>query len=154
MHTAIRNSILGLFCFTLLMTISSCGDREKRDEDAILEYLEDKGLTGETDGNGVYYVILEPGNEEMPVYNSKIDVHYEGRYLDDEIFDSSLSGDPLEGFFLYQLIEGWQLGIPKFGKGGKGHLYIPSRLAYGKNPPNGIRKNAPMTFYIELIDFE
>lgn len=150
----LRKSLFGLLCLSFLFTLSSCSDREKRDEEAILDYLDSKGLTGETDGNGVYYVIEVPGNEEMPVYNSKIEVHYEGRYLDDAIFDSSLGGDPLKGFFLYNLIEGWQLGIPKFGKGGSGHIYIPSHLAYGSNPPSGIRKNAPMTFYIELIDFE
>jgi FKBP-type peptidyl-prolyl cis-trans isomerase FkpA len=70
--------------------------------------------------------------------------------LDQKEFDK---GDKVE-FPLYQLIEGWQIGIPKFGKGGKGKLLVPSRLGYGSSDRGSIPANSTLIFDIELLDWK
>jgi len=51
------------------------------------------------------------------------------------------------------LIQGWKIGVPKFGVGGSGHLLIPPNLAYGEFPNNGIRNRSVLIFDIELLGF-
>jgi FKBP-type peptidyl-prolyl cis-trans isomerase len=52
------------------------------------------------------------------------------------------------------VISGWQEGIPKFQKGGKGKLIIPSNMAYGRQSQPGIPKNSILVFDVALLDWE
>ena len=119
------------------------------DTEKIQNYLTDKGLTADSITSGLHYIIEVEGSGGHPGLTSNIKVTYKGYYLDDMIFDP---GGTIQ-FNLQEVITGWQEGIPLFQKGGKGKLLIPSYLAYGSNPPSGVRKNAPMVFDVELLDF-
>lgn len=145
--------ILPIFLFLLF---SGCNRRENTEEELIVNYLKDKGLDSKAikTEEGVYYYIQTAGNGEKPTIDSKVTVDYKGYLLDGKEFDSSYSLAEKPAFFLYQVIEGWQIGIPYFDKGSKGSLFIPSRYAYGKNPPAGIPKNAILIFDIELLDIQ
>jgi FKBP-type peptidyl-prolyl cis-trans isomerase FkpA len=46
------------------------------------------------------------------------------------------------------------IGIPMFGKGGKGKLIIPSHLAYGDRDQGAIPGGSTLVFEIELVDFK
>ena len=72
-----------------------------------------------------------------------------GYFLDEKEFDSGVNSE----FGLFQVIEGWQIGIPKFGKGGKGKLLVPSRLGYGSKARGSIPANSTLIFDIELLDW-
>ena len=137
-------------CFGLL----SCGkDQMGTDNDLIKMYLLENNLNALEFESGLHVVIINQGGEEKPSLLNEVEVHYEGRYLDGEKFDSSYdAGNPVK-FPLSVLIAGWQEGIPMFGRGGEGTLLVPSHLGYGSNPPNGIRKDAVLVFDIELLDF-
>ena len=146
-----------LFIFIALI-IGSCITTYEELLDSDIEdieaYIEENNLDAKKLESGVFVVIDVEGGEEKPDLNSDIVVDYKGYYLDDEVFDSSYAtGDPLE-IKLSGLIEGWQIGLQEFGRGGKGMILIPSGLGYGVFPPAGIRKNAVLLFDIELIDFE
>jgi FKBP-type peptidyl-prolyl cis-trans isomerase len=58
------------------------------------------------------------------------------------------------GFVLGQqrVIPGWDEGLRKFGKGGKGTLYIPGFLSYGSRPGPGGQPNEALIFDVEMVD--
>lgn len=141
--------------FILLFTISILSFSCSKDKEiSIEEYLTQNNLEATKHESGIYYIIEKKGSDEHPTINNTVTMDYKGYYLDDEKFDSSYDrGKPLV-YILGGLIRGWQIGVPLFGKGGKGKLIIPPNLGYGSNPTNGIRDNATLVFDIELIDFK
>ena len=145
-----------LLLLTSLLSILSCSSDEvnieeqfEKDIVIIEQYLADNNLTAQKTSNGLYYIIDSEGSLEKPNILSRITVKYSGYFVDGTTFDSS---DEFRAF-LYDMIEGWQIGIPKFGIQGKGKLIIPSKFAYGDQEIKS-RKNAVLVFDIELLDFE
>jgi FKBP-type peptidyl-prolyl cis-trans isomerase FkpA len=140
----------------LFLCIQSCKkeDFDQLNEEEIETYLSSNGLSAQKTNSGLYYIIEKPGVGDNPNINSKVTVHYHGYYTDGTVFDSSVDRGETSEFPLKSVIEGWQEGIPLFKKGGVGTLIIPSRLAYGSNPPGNIRSNAVLVFEIQLFDFK
>jgi FKBP-type peptidyl-prolyl cis-trans isomerase len=100
----------------------------------------------------LHYIITEAGSGGNPNVNNTVKVNYVGKLLKNEkVFDET-NGTPVS-FKLSNLIEGWQEGIPKLKKGGKGTFYIPSALGYGPYGSGDIPGNATLIFEIELVDF-
>ena len=135
------------------MILGSCNDESQMDIDQrnIEDYIAERGLDAESTAEGLYYVIEEPGGEDKPDLLSQVSVTYTGRLLDDSIFDSS--GSSPVTFPLNGVIEGWQIGIPLFGRGGKGMLIIPSHLGYGSRGVGTIPPNSVLVFDVELVNF-
>ncbi len=128
-------------------------EQASTDEELIKKYIADNGLKAERDPSGLYYVIEEPGSAEKPSAQDQIKAHYHGMLLDGTVFDSSVDrGQPFD-FPLGRVIPGWQTGIPKFGRGGKGKLIIPSGMAYGPRAAGSIPANSVLVFDVEVIDF-
>lgn len=142
-----------LFAGIFTLTMMSC-DKESQaetDDRLIRDYIDANGLDATPTGSGLYYVIEEPGNDQHPEADDRVWVRYTGRFLNGDIFDSS-NGD-IVNFPLNVLIQGWQEGIPLFGKGGSGILLIPSHLGYGPSGAGSIPGNTVLVFDIELVDF-
>ena len=154
-----RNLIITLFAISMLVSCKkeNLTFQEQLDIDvAIIEtYLADNNITALSDQN-VYYVIDEEGTgSTYPNSGSLVSMGYSGKVMngDGSIFDSADSTNPLKTQ-LTNLITGWQIGIPKFKKEGKGTLYIPSGYAYGVfGSGNAIPGNSVLIFDIELLDF-
>jgi len=128
----------------------SVEDQFSIDTQLIEEYLKANNLVAEKTVDGIYYIIENAGSAEKPTIINEVIMKYSGYFTDGLIFDNSKSESvPLR---LYNTIVGWQKGIPKFGKGGKGKLFIPSKFGYGTNNRPG-RANAVLIFDIELLDF-
>ena len=87
-----------------------------------------------TSPDGLYYIIDSTGTGTNPTVSSTVTVKYKGYLLDETVFDQSTTGYTIA---LSNVIAGWQIGIPKFKKGGKGKLLIPRNLFLGR-----IKKNA------------
>lgn len=142
-----------LFAFLIVNSCSKEDDYEAIDDKSILEYLEKKGLTAQKTESGLYYLITVPGNSQKPDLNSQVTVHYKGYLIDDSVFESSYSGSaptfPLSG-----VIAGWREGLQLYGEGGKGTLFIPSKLGYGSTAMPGIPANSVLIFDIHLINIE
>jgi len=146
-----------------VITLISCGDDEVDQADVeaqfatditlIENYLKAKNLVAEKTVQGVYYIIEAPGSAEKPKVTNTVTCNYKGYFLDDKVFDSGTNVE----FGLSGVIQGWTIGIPKFGKGGKGKLLIPSKYGYqGQSVGVGAiaRTNAVLIFDIDLIDFK
>ena len=90
--------------------------------------------------------------EEVPA-GASVKVHYVGvKQSDCKEFDASWkSGKPLE-FGLNQVIKGWTQGLVGMRAGGRRHLVIPSKLAYGDDASSG-RPTGTLVFVVDLISF-
>lgn len=146
-----------LFGF-LMLSNTACTKQAEKDAELIQDYLNKNNLsaTAQSTSEGIYYIINPQGTGVNPTIDNRVTVHYEGFLLDGTKFDSSRDRGTPSTFPLAAVIQGWQIGIPKFKKGGRGKLVIPSAYAYGKNPPSGsvIPKNAVLVFDIELLDVQ
>lgn len=144
-------NLIPLFVLCFLISIS-CNQETINEEEAIAEFIADNNLVGEFVEDGIFVSIENPGNGIMPTANDRVSVYYEGKYASDsKVFDGNLSAPTPIEFSLQGVIRGWTKGLPYFGEGDKGWLVLPADQAYGSNPPAGVRKNAPMAFYIELV---
>jgi FKBP-type peptidyl-prolyl cis-trans isomerase FklB len=103
--------------------------------------------------SGLQYEVIVMGNGPKPTATDQVKVHYTGKTLDGEIFDSSVQrGEPVV-FGLNQVISGWTEGLQLMPIGSKFMLYIPSDLAYGDRGQGGpIKPGATLIFEVELLD--
>lgn len=93
------------------------------------------------------------GAGDIAKAGSLVTVHYTGRFVDGQVFDSSITrGEPFQ-FVLGtgQVIAGWDQGIVGMRVGGKRILTIPPELGYGKNDYGPIPGNSTLIFEIELL---
>ena len=104
-----------------------------------------------TTESGLQYKVLEAGEGDLPTVDSTVQVHYEGKLINGEVFDSSIArGTPVE-FALTQVIPGWTEGLQLMKEGAKWQLYIPSELAYGESGSRSIGPNEALIFDVELL---
>lgn len=102
--------------------------------------------------SGLLYRIEKAGEGDIVEATDTVKVHYQGKLIDGEVFDSSYQrGEPIE-FQLNQLIPGWIEGIPLIKKGGKIELVVPAELGYGEHATGNIPPNSTLVFDIELLD--
>jgi len=121
-------------------------------------WLASKKITAVKTGKGTYVEMKEPGTGPLAENGKFATVRYEGKTLSDgKIFQSTM--DPKVQPFTFKVgvggaIPGWDEALPLFKKGGRGTLYIPGPLAYGKNPPQGstFKQNESMIFDIYVVD--
>ena len=141
-----------MLLFGLMALLPAC-KREKKERKTIEEYVSEKKLVGDFTPSGLFFTIDEPGTGGNPKTSNTVKVEYQGYLLDGSKFDGTDPGKPIE-FGLNQVISGWQEGIPKYQKGGKGKLIIPSALAYGSQATGGIPRNSILVFDVYLVDWK
>lgn len=120
---------------------------------AFLEENINKEGVQETE-SGLQYKVIEEGEGASPSAESTVRVHYEGKLLDGEVFDSSYDrGQPAE-FPLNRVIPGWTEGVQLMKEGATYEFYIPAELAYGSRAPQGspIGPNETLVFKVELLE--
>ena len=106
-----------------------------------------------TTESGLQYKIVRNGNGVFPTSREdKVEVNYEGKTLDGEIFDSSYERGESVNFGLNQVIKGWGEGLQHIDEGGEILLWIPAELAYGdRGAGEKIQPGAAIHFRVELI---
>jgi len=125
------------------------------DSTKIETFLSDNNIDAQTTASGLRYTIQEEGSGPSPSAGDTVYVHYTGKLLNGDQFDSSYDrGEPL-AFPIGQgmVIPGWDEGIALLQKGGEATLYIPSPLAYGPQARGDvIKENSILVFDVELVD--
>ncbi len=104
---------------------------------------------------GLQYKVLTPGTGESPSATDTVKVHYTGKLINGETFDSSVARGEPATFRVNQVIKGWQMALQKMKTGGKWMLYIPSDLAYGeRGSPGAIGPHEVLVFEVELLEIQ
>ncbi len=123
----------------------------KAGEDFIEMKSKEKGVMALSDG--IYYEILTEGVGPKPAKGSDVTLHYEGRLITGEVFDSSYERGAPATFNLNRLIKGWQVAVPNMPEGSKWRIYIPYQMAYGQRGAGAkIKPYSALVFDIELIE--
>ena len=95
-------------------------------------------------------LVKEKGTGQPATTGKFITVKYAGRILaTDTLFESSQ--------YIFELgtgnaIRGWHDGIALFNEGGKGTLFVPGYLAYGKGAGPGGQAYESLIFEIEILN--
>ena len=101
---------------------------------------------------GVQYKVVKEGTGAIPADTSLVKVHYEGRLINDTIFDSSYKRGEPATFRANQVIKGWTEALTHMPAGSVWEVYIPQELAYGERAQRNIDPFSALIFKIELIE--
>jgi FKBP-type peptidyl-prolyl cis-trans isomerase FklB len=116
---------------------------------------ENKGKPGViTTESGLQYIVLKEGEGDSPTAADQVKVHYTGKLLNGDVFDSSIERNQPVDFYVRSVIPGWTEALQLMKPGAEYKLFIPSDLAYGEqgNPRGGIGPNEVLIFDVKLID--
>jgi len=147
--------VVGLICFfgcgKTVPDNPACTNRTPiQDSSLLLKFAATDSMHATMDSSGLFYQIIDSGSSVKPVYTSSITVTYIGKLMSGTIFDSA-SNTNLKGAQLYNLIPGWQIGLPKIGVGGHIKLLIPSAYGWGCTGYGPVPPNAPVYFDVKLL---
>ncbi len=92
------------------------------------------------------------GTGDKPTVSDTVTVHYTGRFIDGETFDSSFNRGTPATFPLSGLITAWEMAIPQMGVGDTIEIAAPSNLAYGPRGRRSIPGGATLLFEVQLIE--
>jgi peptidylprolyl isomerase len=105
--------------------------------------------------SGLAYKVVKQGTGgRHPKATDQVTVHYTGWTTDGKMFDSSVVRGEPTSFALNGVIPGWTEGVQLMVVGEKTRFWIPGKLAYGDEPKRPGAPSGPLTFDIELIDFD
>lgn len=99
--------------------------------------------------SGIFYNIINEGDDNKPNTFSSIYVTYFGMTLDGTIFDKTKDNEPVV-LVLNKIINGWQIALPKIGVDGNIIMYLPSYYAYGDSEYRNIPANSVLIFSVNL----
>lgn len=125
------------------------GDNKKKGEDFLAANKKKEGVI--TLPSGVQYKVLKEGKGAIPADTSWVKVHYEGRTLDGNVFDSSYKRKEPLTLRCNQVIKGWADALVHMPEGSVWEVYIPQELAYGDREQGQIKPFSVLTFKIELV---
>jgi FKBP-type peptidyl-prolyl cis-trans isomerase FkpA len=150
MKTFSKTVITLLLCMVAVMATNA---QHIPEEVRIGQYIKKHHAGAEPQMNGLYLIKQTEGKGPLAKIGKNVTVHYEGKLLNNNIFDSSIQrGKP----FTFKLgegivIAGWEQGISQMREGDKAVLIIPSYLGYGDRTLSKIPANSPLVFTIELL---
>ena len=144
--------LLGISVFTFLFT--SCEKEDKYIDWKVLnerwleQHKNDPGF--QVTESGLCYKVIRQGNpnDRKATSTSYINVNYEGKLINDSIFDESEQYQN----YLSNMIEGWQEGIIKMHTGDIYQFYIPWELGYGEDGSGSIPPYSTLIFQVELVN--
>ena len=103
---------------------------------------------------GTLYKVISEGKGPVPAPTNKVQVIYEGKTIDGNVFDSSEKnngGKPTE-VMLNQVVPGWQEALSIMPEGSEWELYIPYNQAYGNRDMGTIKPYSALIFKIKLVN--
>jgi FKBP-type peptidyl-prolyl cis-trans isomerase FklB len=106
-----------------------------------------------TTASGLQYVVTTSGpvTGERPTATSMVEVNYEGRLLNGQVFDSSFARGTAAQFPVNALIAGWVEALQLMRPGDEWTIWVPANLAYGERGAAGlIPPNSVLIFRMKL----
>jgi FKBP-type peptidyl-prolyl cis-trans isomerase FkpA len=103
--------------------------------------------------SGLVYKQVKAGDGATPTADDQVKVHYEGRFTDGKVFDSSIKRNEPAVFPLTGVIPCWTEAVQLMKVGGKAEVTCPPELAYGdEGRPPQMRGGATLVFDVELLE--
>ena len=102
--------------------------------------------------SGLQYKVVFEGQGKKPKASDHVLVHYTGRLINGDVFDSSLKGGEPVSFPLNGVIAGWTEGLQLMREGSRYMFYIPSELAYGDSDNGPIPAGSTLIFEVQLLE--
>ena len=153
-----------LYDIELLEVIEQPADREFEQMQNYLDTVENYTRILDEDIDVVmYYIPDRIGEGDSIQSDDMIDIYYTGQLLDGRVFDSNTDEDsPLQVTLgEEEVIQGLELGLTYFRKGGEGRLLVPHPLGYGEEGSKVSRSNKTsvppfeaLLFHIEVLNPE
>ena len=108
-----------------------------------------------TTQSGLQYSVKTEGTGAQPKATDTVTVEYEGRLIDNTVFDSSKEHGGSVTFPLNQVIPGWTEGVQLMKEGGEYTFFVPAKLAYGdRQASEKIGPNSTLVFDVKLLKVE
>lgn len=127
------------------------GENKAAGEQFLAENAKKEGVV--TLPSGVQYKVLKEGKGVVPADTSTVVMHYEGRLVNDTIFDSSYKRNQPYTVRCNQNIKGFTEALTHMPAGSTWEVYIPQELAYGARPAGPLVKPfSALIFKIELLE--
>jgi FKBP-type peptidyl-prolyl cis-trans isomerase FklB len=103
--------------------------------------------------SGVQYKVIKEGNGKVPADTSTVVMHYEGRLINDSVFDSSYKRNQPYTVRCNQNIKGFTEALTHMPAGSVWEVYIPQELAYGERQAGAmVMPFSALIFKIELLE--
>ena len=129
------------------------GEYKKANEKYLADNAKKPGVV--TLPSGVQYKVITEGKGALAADTSMAKVHYEGKTIDGQVFDSSYKRGEPGDMRANQVIPGWKEVLTKMPVGSKWEVSIPADLAYGAEARGQIIKPfSTLVFTIELISIK
>ncbi|MEM0994980.1 MAG: FKBP-type peptidyl-prolyl cis-trans isomerase [Bacteroidota bacterium] len=112
--------------------VASPQNQAERDRNEMLNFAIDSTWNVVATSSGLYYEIVESGTGEPLAWADRLEVHYEGFFMNGKKFDSSYDRNRTLQFYIGNMIDGWNEVLQLVRPRGKINLLVPSRLAYGE----------------------
>ena len=106
--------------------------------------------------SGLQYKVVQsgPAGGVSPDRNDLVKVDYEGKLVDNTVFDSSFARGAPAIFRPEEVIPGWSEALQKMRVGDEWLLYVPPELGYGEQGNPKIPANSVLIFRLKLLDVE
>ncbi len=135
--------------------------KKKREEFAqkrplVAAAIKELGEDVQESATGIFYRIEGEGEGDRPRPGNRVRMHYSGRLVTGEEFDSSFRRNEPFQFTLGVdgVIPGWVETALSMKPGERRTVIIPPELAYGKTGYGPIPPDSWLIFNIELLDFQ
>ena len=116
-----------------------------------LAWLGAGSLRGETTSSGLGFRTVQAGTGPFIQPVDGVMIEYEGRLMDGTVFDASGERGP-QPMIAGQTIPGFAEALGKMQQGGRYRVQIPSKLAYGAEPPPGsVPPNSDLEFDVHVV---
>lgn len=127
------------------------GEYKKKNEQYLADNAKKPGV--KTLPSGVQYKVITEGKGAVAADTSSVKVHYEGKNIEGQVFDSSYNRNAPVDMRVNQVIPGWKEVLTMMPVGSKWEVYIPASLAYGAESRGQVIKPfSTLVFVIELVD--
>ncbi|MCH5597864.1 FKBP-type peptidyl-prolyl cis-trans isomerase [Niabella ginsengisoli] len=129
------------------LALEKSGEKAKQIKE-VQAYLASKKIAATQTPAGTFVKIDNPGTGAQVANGKFVTVKYDGKKLsNDSTFDANqftvkLGEQPF--------IRGFEDGLRQFKQGGKGTIYIPGYLAYGKDGMGTFKPYEPLYFNVEI----
>ena len=104
--------------------------------------------------SGLQYKVVQsgPAGGVSPDRNDLVKVDYEGKLIDNTVFDSSFARGAPAVFTPEEVVKGWTEALQKMRVGDEWLLYVPPELGYGEQGNPKIPANSVLIFRLKLLD--